>query len=257
MSRLKLTIEYDGTEFVGWQRQPNGRSVQETFEAVLEKLLGAATPVEAAGRTDAGVHAAGQVVAFSTERALPLKAYTRGLNGMLPGDISVRTAEEVSGDFDPRRSASGKRYAYRISNRSQRSALLRRTHWELFAALDLSAMQAASASLVGTHDFSAFRASNCEAKHAVRTVHRVDVAKEGEELWVDVRGTAFLKHMVRNIVGTLVEVGRGRQPPEWVARVLASGERTQAGPTAPAHGLTLMEVEYVAREPLEGSDDDE
>jgi len=244
MPRVRLTLEYDGTEFVGWQRQPNGRSVQEVLEKALAELLGTAVPTAAAGRTDAGVHALGQVVAFDAPRALPSKAYVRGLSSLLPGDVAVVEAGEVPPDFDPRRWATGKRYRYLISRRPMRAPLLRRTHWEVFSALDVESMQAGAASLVGTHDFSSFRAADCEAPHPRRTVRELEVQTVGAILRIEMEGTAFLKHMVRNIVGSLVEVGRGRRVPGWIAEVLAARDRTLAGPTAPAHGLTLVEVTY-------------
>ena len=246
VARIKLTIEYDWTDFVGWQVQPNGRSVQQVVEEGLSKLLGTEMSVEVAGRTDSGVHATGQVAAFSTERALPMKAYERGLNTLLPQDVAVVKAEEVAEGFDPRRWAAGKRYRYRISNRPQRSPLRRRTHWELFGALEVEAMRAAAAALIGRHDFSAFRAADCAAMHALREVREVSIALGDGEVVIDVEGTAFLKHMVRNIVGTLVEVGRGKESVRWVGEVLASKDRNLAGQTAPAHGLTLVEVRYGA-----------
>jgi len=244
MPRVRLTVEYDGTDFVGWQRQPNGRSVQEVLEKALAELLGKTVPTAAAGRTDAGVHALGQVVAFDAPRALPPKAYVRGLSGLLPGDVAVVEAEEVPAEFDPRRWATGKRYRYLISRRQVRAPLLRRTHWEVFSALDVEAMQAAASPLIGTHDFSSFRAADCEAPHPRRTLRELEVQTVGAILRIEVEGTAFLKHMVRNIVGSLVEVGRGRRAPGWIGEVLAAKDRTRAGPTAPAHGLTLVEVTY-------------
>jgi len=245
MPRIKLTIEYQGTHYVGWQVQPNGVSLQARLMDAVERLLGERVPVEAAGRTDAGVHATGQVVCLSTERVLPLKAYWMGLNGLLPEDISVVRAEEVPAAFDPRRWSLGKRYRYRLSNRPTRSPLLRATHWEVFAPLDVEALRRGAVHLLGRHDFSSFRAADCQAAHALREVRRVDVQGErGGELSIAVEGTAFLKHMVRNLVGTLVMVGKGRHPPEWVAEVLAARNRKLAGPTAPAHGLVLEEVFY-------------
>ena len=244
MPRVRLTLEYDGTDFVGWQRQPNGRSVQEVLEKALGELLGAPVPTAAAGRTDAGVHALGQVVAFDAPRALPAKAYVRGLSSMLPPDVAVVAAAEVPDEFDPRRWATGKRYRYLICRRPVRAPLLRRTHWELFTSLDVEALRAAAPALLGTHDFTSFRAADCEAPHARRTLRELTLTEEGEVLRIEVEGTAFLKHMVRNIVGSLVEVGRGKRPPGWVAEVLAAKDRTLAGPTAPAHGLTLIEVTY-------------
>jgi len=252
MPRLKLTLEYEGTAYVGWQRQPNGVSVQEVMERALAELLGARVEVVAAGRTDSGVHALGQVVAFDAPRTLPLGAYLRGLSALLPPDVAVVAAEEVGPDFDPRRWASGKRYRYLISNRPVRSPLRRRTHWEVFAPLDVGAMDEAARPLLGTHDFSAFRAANCEAKTPVRTLRELVVLGDGDVVQLEVEGTAFLKHMVRNIVGTLVEVGRGERPVPWVAEVLASADRTRAGPTAPAHGLVLVEVTYGDRQDAGG-----
>jgi tRNA pseudouridine38-40 synthase len=264
MPRMRLTLEYDGTDFVGWQRQPNGRSVQEVLEKALAELLGGPVSTAAAGRTDAGVHAMGQVVAFDAPRALPAKAYVRGLSSLLPPDVAVVAADEVPEGFDPRRWATGKRYRYLVSRRASRSPLQRRTHWEIFTPLDVAAMRAAAPALLGTHDFSSFRAADCEAPHPRRTLRELSLHEEGAEpdrggalrastsvplgrgevLRIEVEGTAFLKHMVRNIVGSLVEVGRGKRPQAWVAEVLAAKDRTLAGPTAPAHGLTLVSVSY-------------
>ncbi|HET9451537.1 MAG TPA: tRNA pseudouridine(38-40) synthase TruA [Aggregicoccus sp.] len=245
MKRFKLTLEYDGTNYVGWQVQPNGPSIQAALSAALQALLGEPVAVEAAGRTDSGVHALGQVACFSTERELPLKAYWMGLNAQLPPDIAVVKAEEVPLDFDPRRWSRGKRYRYRVSNRRSRSPLRRHTHWELFMPLDVEAMRAGAQHLLGRHDFSAFRASDCEAAHALRELRALDVeGTAGDEIVFTVNGTAFLKHMVRNLVGTLVEVGRGKRPPAWVAEVLAGRDRNRAGVTAPPHGLALLEVFY-------------
>lgn len=245
MPRIKLTLEYDGTDYVGWQVQPNGPSVQSIVEAELSELVGEPVKVEAAGRTDAGVHALGQVVAFNTSKMLPMKAYLRGLLGMLPDDIAVVAAEEVVPAFDPRRWTRGKRYRYLICNRVTRSPLRRRSHWEVFAPLDVPAMREAAKPLLGRHDFSAFRASNCAAKHAIRELRRIDIEqRDADEVAITVEGTAFLKHMVRNIVGTLVEVGRGKEKPAWVEEVLLSRDRNKAGVTAPPHGLTLVDVFY-------------
>ena len=244
MPRIRLTLEYDGTDFVGWQRQLNGRSVQTVVEAALAELLGVWVQAVAAGRTDSGVHALGQVVAFDAPRPLPAQAYLRGLTGLLPPDVAVVAAAEVPDGFDPRRWATGKRYRYCLTRRPSRSPLLRRTHWELFGPLDVGAMQTAARALVGTHDFTSFRAADCEAPHARRTLRTVQLADLGETLQIELEGTAFLKHMVRNVVGSLVEVGRGKHPPEWIAELLAARDRTLAGPTAPAHGLTLVEVTY-------------
>lgn len=259
MPKIRLTLEYDGTNYVGWQVQPNGPSIQGELERALANLVQTQVSVVVAGRTDAGVHARGQVAAFTPPRELPLSGWVRGLNGFLPKDIAVVDAAIAPDDFDPRRWATGKRYVYRVSNRPTRSPLLGRTHWELFQPLDVPAMQAAAPALLGRHDFSAFRAANCQAAHAVREVRKLEVSgKAGEVVTFTVEGTAFVKNMVRNLVGTLVEVGRGRQPPGWVAGVLAGKDRTKAGPCAPAHGLTLDEV-FIGEGPVQSSppEDDE
>ena len=245
MPRIKLVLEYDGTHYVGWQMQPNGPSIQGRLKRALQELLGIPVDVFAAGRTDSGVHAHGQVVVFDSPKNLPLKAYWMGLNGLLPDDVAVLTAQEVDPAFDPRRWAKGKRYLYRISNRRTRSPLRRLTHWEIFQPLDLAAMKKASEHLLGRHDFSSFRAADCEATHPVREITRAHVEGEpGDELRFIVEGTAFLRHMVRNLTGTLVEVGRGKQSPQWVKQVLEAKDRGLAGTTAPPHGLVLMEVFY-------------
>lgn len=257
MPRVKLVLEYDGTNYCGWQIQENGPSVQGRLQLALQTLCGAPVPISAAGRTDSGVHARGQVVAFDAPKQLPLKAYWMGLNSLLPDDIAVVRAEEVGDDFDPRRWSKGKRYRYSISNRRARSPLRRHTHWEVFQPLNVSAMAEASKALLGRHDFSAFRAADCQAAHAKRELTRLEVTgAAGDEIVVVVEGTAFLKHMVRNLVGTLVEVGRGRQQAPWVKQVLEGVDRTKAGPTAPAQGLCLDEVFYGAG-PRTGSELDE
>ncbi|MBU8899776.1 tRNA pseudouridine(38-40) synthase TruA [Corallococcus sp. H22C18031201] len=256
MPRLKLTLEYDGTRYVGWQMQPNGPSIQAVMQDTLARLLGEPVVVNSAGRTDSGVHAEGQVACFDTARVLPLKAYRMGLNGMLPSDIAVVAAEEVPAEFDPRRWSRGKRYRYRVSNRPTRSPLRRDTHWEVFAPLDVEAMRRAARVLEGRHDFSAFRASDCQAKHAMREIRSLRVeGTRGDAVSFVVEGTAFLKHMVRNLVGTLVDVGKGKRPEAWVAEVLASLDRKRAGPTAPPQGLVLEEVFYGDGPP--GGDEDE
>lgn len=239
-----LTLEYDGTDYVGWQVQPNGTSIQAVLERALGELQGEPTRVTGAGRTDAGVHALGQRASFAPRRLLPLRAYSAGLNGLLPADVAVRAAELRPPGFDARRAAQGKLYRYRIRPTPQRAPLTARYTWQLFRTLDLAAMRAAAAHLVGEHDFSAFRAADCEARTTVRVVRRLElVAREGE-LQVEVEATAFLKHMVRNFVGTLAEVGMGRRTPESIPALLAGRDRTQAGRTAPPQGLTLVKVDY-------------
>jgi tRNA pseudouridine38-40 synthase len=242
---MRLTIEYDGTRYVGWQVQNNGPSIQEQLQRATSELLQSQVRVTAAGRTDSGVHALGQVVHFDAPRSLPMKAYELGLNSLLPDDIGVVSAEEVSPEFDARRWAMGKHYNYRINNRRPRSPMKRLTHWHVFQPLDVDAMREASLHLLGEHDFQSFRAADCQSTTTVRRLNRVDVSGQKEhEIAVDIEGTAFLKHMVRNIVGSLVEVGKGRAPPNWLKQVLEARDRNLAGVTAPAHGLTLMKVFY-------------
>jgi tRNA pseudouridine38-40 synthase len=242
---VKLVLAYDGTRYVGWQVQPNGPSVQAEVERALSTLHGGPRRATAAGRTDAGVHAAGQVVSFPEERPLPLRAYVQGMNALLPEDVAVREATLEPDGFDARRSARGKRYRYRIENGATRDPLTRRISWQVFRPLDVAAMREAAAPLVGRHDFAAFQAADCEAHHAVRDVRRLEVAGDpGGRVEVVVEATAFVKHMVRNLVGTLVEVGLGRRAPGSIDGLLASRDRRRAGPTAPAQGLCLEAVFY-------------
>ena len=241
--RLKLTLEYDGSKFVGWQVQPNGRSVQAVVEQGISRLCGEPIRVVAAGRTDSGVHARGQVISLEA-RALPLKAWTAGLNALLPDDVSCVRAEEAPSGFDARRWARGKRYIYSILQTNTRAPLQRHV-WEIRRPLDVEAMRAASPALVGTHDFAALRAADCPAKTTVREIRKLQIVQRDRHVDVIVEATAFLKHMVRNIVGTLVEVGHGRRPADSLAMLLAGRDRIRAGPTAPARGLVLDEVFYL------------
>ena len=246
MPVVVLTLEYDGSRYVGWQVQPNGPSVQAEVERALATLHGSPRRVTAAGRTDAGVHALGQVASFSEPSPLPRAAYVKGMNALLPADVAVRAASVEPDGFDARRSARGKRYRYRIVNGPTRAPLTRLQSWQVFRPLDVAAMQAAAAPLVGRHDFAAFQAADCEAAHAVREVRRLDLYTEGDELAVVIEATAFVKHMVRNIVGTLVEVGLGRRAASSMPALLAGRDRTRAGRTAPPQGLCLEEVFYEA-----------
>jgi tRNA pseudouridine38-40 synthase len=242
---VKLILSYDGTRFVGWQVQPNGRSVQAEVERALATLHEAPRRVTAAGRTDAGVHARAQVVSFREERPLPLSAYVKGMNALLPEDVAVHAASIEPETFDARRSARGKRYRYVIENLETRAPLTRHQAWQLFGRLDVAAMADAARLLVGRHDFAAFQASDCAARHAVREVRRLDVLGEaGGRIDVVVEATAFVKHMVRNVVGTLVEVGRGKRAPASMTELLERRDRREAGPTAPPQGLFLEEVFY-------------
>ncbi len=244
---VKLVLEYDGTRYVGWQVQPNGPSVQAEVERALEALRKAPVRVTAAGRTDAGVHARGQVVSFPAPPGgpLPLRAYVQGMNALLPEDVAVRAASVEPDGFDARRSARGKRYVYTLEHLETRAPLTRLQAWQLFGRLDVRAMREAAAHLVGRHDFAAFQASDCAAEHAVREVRRLELLGEaGGRIEVVAEATAFVKHMVRNIVGTLVEVGQGKRAPASMPDLLGRGDRREAGRTAPPQGLCLEEVFY-------------
>jgi tRNA pseudouridine38-40 synthase len=244
MRRLRLGVQYDGTDFAGWQRQENAPSVQAAIEDALAEMTGTKTFLRGAGRTDAGVHALGQVAHFDTESQIPLHGFQRGLNSMLPRSIAITSVEEAAPDFDARFSARGKLYRYTIWNGSARAPLIDRYAWHVGRHLDIGAMQAAAAQLVGKHDFSAFRAADCERKTTERTLSRVGVTRDGDLVTIEVEGDAFLKNMVRIITGTLVHVGWGKLRPEDVARILASRDRTLAGQTAPPQGLSLVRVHY-------------
>jgi len=242
---VKLTLEYDGTRYVGWQVQPNGPSIQAEVERALATLHKAPRRVTAAGRTDAGVHARAQVASFPEERPLPLSAYVKGMNALLPEDVAVRAASIEPDGFDARRSARGKRYRYVIENGVTRAPLGRLQAWQLFGPLDVAAMREAARHLVGRHDFAAFQAADCACDHAVREVRRLDILGEaGGRVEIVVEATAFVKHMVRNFAGTLAEVGQGKRAPGSIPALLASLDRTKAGRTAPPQGLFLEEVFY-------------
>lgn len=244
MRTIKLTIEYDGTAYAGWQVQSNGLAIQQVMEDALAKILGSKVRLYSSGRTDAGVHAKGMVAAFRTDREIPLSAFSDGVNCQLPHDIAVRYAEEVSPDFDPRRDAVGKHYRYTILNTPRRSPLRRLYAWHLKESLDMAAMREAALHMVGEKDFAAFRTSGCAARTTVRNVYSVDISNEGEYIQIDVKGSGFLRNMVRIMVGTLVEVGRGKTRPDEVPGFFGGEMETTAGMTAPPQGLCLMEVYY-------------
>jgi tRNA pseudouridine38-40 synthase len=247
---IRLVVEYDGSQLHGWQRQHNAPTVQQHLEETLAKLLTHETPVVGASRTDAGVHARGQVASFRTERAIALHGVRRGLNSMLPDSIAVRDVVEVPADFHPRFSATGKHYRYTILTRSERSPLYHHRAWHHPRPLTIEAMEEAARHLVGEHDFSAFRCAGCSAKTTVRRVESIAISRPHPHLVeIDIRGNAFLRQMVRIMVGTLTEVGTGDRPASQVPEILASKNRPQAGITAPAHGLELMEVRYDGRRP--------
>jgi tRNA pseudouridine38-40 synthase len=245
MPRYRVTLEYDGTPFVGWQRQPNGRSVQEAVEAAIPKFAGEATKVTAAGRTDAGVHAAGQVVHFDLERAFPAAKLCDALNWHLqPDPIAALDAAVAADDFHARLSATSRLYRYRILLRRARPVLESNRVWHVGGALDLGAMAAAAQRLVGRHDFTTFRASLCQAKSPVKTLDRLDVERAGDEIHVTAGARSFLHHQVRNMVGTLKLVGEGKWSADDVAAALTARDRSAGGPTAPPEGLCLMAVGY-------------
>ncbi len=241
---IKLIIEYDGTDFSGWQRQANAPTVQQTIEEALESMCHTKVILRGAGRTDAGVHARGQVASFRTDARIPVAGFVRGLNSVLPRSIGIRAGAEVDDAFDARRSARGKHYRFQVWNREERAPLVDRYAWHVITPLDVAAMQAGAAFLLGEHDFSAFRAADCDRKNPVRVLHRVDVGRVGDLVTFDVEGTAFLKHMVRVVVGTLCEVGHGRRVPANIGELLAGRDRTVAGRTAAPRGLSLERVIY-------------
>jgi tRNA pseudouridine38-40 synthase len=245
--RIALGIEYDGAGFNGWQTQPDGRTVQDAVERALAEVAGAPVATICAGRTDAGVHALDQVVHFDTGVERPLTAWVRGTNRFLPSAVAVRWARVVPTDFHARYAAQGRRYDYWLLNDPVRSPLAdARATW-IFRPLDAEAMERAAAQLVGTHDFSAFRAAECQAASPVRELRELTVRRFGRWLRIRATANAFLHHMVRNLAGTLLYVGLGRQPPTWAADVLASRDRSRAAPTLGPEGLYLARVEYDPR----------
>jgi tRNA pseudouridine38-40 synthase len=243
---IKLTLEYDGTRYHGWQSQAGSGqpTIQNTLETALKTLVKGDIKTHSSGRTDAGVHALGHVVNFHTERSLPPAAWAPALNHELPPDIRILQSSEVPVDFHARYSALGKIYRYRVLNRRAPTALYRNHAWHINVPLQLEPMKQAASSLIGRHNFSAFRSSGCTAKSPLRTVRRIDIARTGDLIDISMEADAFLQYMARNISGTLVEVGLGRFTPGDVARMLGSGDRSLAGRTAPPHGLYLVTVFY-------------
>ncbi len=245
MPRFKITVEYDGRDFVGWQRQDNGLGVQEVIETALREFSGEAAAVSAAGRTDSGVHALGQVAHFDLTRRFEPDTVRDALNFHLkPAPVVVVRAEEVGDDFDARFSARARTYRYRISNRRAPPALDRDRVWWLPKRLDAGAMAEAAPRLVGRHDFTTFRASICQAKSPLKTLDLLEVGRQGDEVLIDARARSFLHHQVRNMVGALKLVGEGKWSAEDLEKALKARDRAAGGPTAPAHGLYLVEVEY-------------
>lgn len=238
--RYALGIEYDGTDFSGWQRLPQAASVQAALEAALSFVADHPVQVVCAGRTDAGVHGAVQVVHFDSEAVRTPYAWLMGGNSRLPGSVAILWVQSVAPEFHARFAARARRYRYRLLNRRVRPALQARYQaWEA-RPLDAEAMHHAAQALLGQHDFSAFRTAQCQAPNPVRDLQRIAVRREGEEILVDVQANAFLHHMVRNIVGSLIVIGRGERPGTWMGELLRGRDRTVAGPTAPAAGLTFL-----------------
>ena len=241
--RIALNLEYEGITFHGWQSQPDGNTVQDAVERALSAVAAERINTIAAGRTDAGVHALGQVVHFDTTAIRPLSAWVRGCNAHLPPAVAVRWASQVDGNFHARFSARARRYRYVLLNHSVRPALMHdRVGWH-HAPLDIESMRRAMKHLVGEHDFSSFRAAECQATSPVRVLYEAEVSRHGEFLIFDFRANGFLHHMVRNIVGTLVYVGDGRQQSGWLAELLQGRDRTRAAPTFPAAGLYFAGAE--------------
>lgn len=246
MRRLKLVLEYSGTRYHGWQSQPNAVTVQDTLEACLARLTNGPIRLHAAGRTDAGVHALGQVAHCDTASTLALPALLRGANSLLPDDIVVRDITTVPMTFHARYSASGKTYAYIVHNHSIPSALRAPYAWHVPLPLDLAAMRTAARALLGVHDFSAFRAASCTMRTSTRQLFTLRLLRQAERLVFVLSANGFLQHMARTIVGTLVAIGRGRLAASAMPAILAGRRRQDAGPTAPAHGLVLVRVRYAA-----------
>jgi tRNA pseudouridine38-40 synthase len=245
--RIALGLEYAGMSFTGWQSQPDGRGAQDALERALAAIAGARIGTIAAGRTDTGVHASSQVVHFDTDVARPATAWVRGVNSHLPSDIAVLWAQPVAQDFHARFSATARHYTYLLVNRAVRPALLAgRVGW-YHRSLDVAAMREAALMLVGTHDFSAFRAAECQAKSPVKTLSVVALDADDDCLRFDFTADAFLHHMIRNIVGALVHVGAAKERASWVAQLLAGRDRTRAAPTFAADGLYFCGADFDAR----------
>jgi len=255
MRHIKLLIEYDGSNYHGWQSQKSGNTIQDVLYERIASITGGEIRLVGASRTDAGVHALGQVAAFSTDSDLSIDVLKRALNAKLPEDIRILAIEETDESFNPRFDAVKKRYIYLMSMGRNESAFLHKYRWQIKADLDIEAMREAASMLIGEHDFSSLRGSGCSAKTTVRHIHLLEITAlhamefmtvsiRGDWIKISIEANAFLRHMVRNIVGTLVEVGKGRIAVKDVSAILNARDRTKAGPTAPAAGLFLEKVYY-------------
>lgn len=242
--RIALSLEYDGAGFSGWQSQPGGNTVQDALERALTAVAGLPVRVVCAGRTDAGVHATVQVVHFDVSVERPMTAWVRGVNAHLPDAVAVRWAVPVSDDFHARFAARARSYRYVLLNRPERPGLLAGKVGWCHRPLNVAAMQAATSCLIGEHDFSSFRATACQAKTPVKTLYRFEITRLGDLVIFDCCANAFLHHMVRNLVGALVYVGKGKMSPAWLAKLLAACDRRQGAPTFSPDGLYLVGIDY-------------
>ncbi|MGF1739672.1 tRNA pseudouridine(38-40) synthase TruA [Vibrio profundum] len=242
--RIALGIEYDGARYFGWQRQREVRSVQQELEKALSVVANGPIEVQCAGRTDAGVHGTGQVVHFDTEASRKVVAWSMGANANLPKDITVRWAKEVDEEFHARFTATARRYRYVIFNNALRPAILGAGVSHYHGALDAEKMHQAGQQLLGENDFSSFRAAHCQSRSPWRNMMHLNVSRHGNYVVIDIKANAFVHHMVRNIVGSLIVVGKNEQPPEWIGWLLQQKDRKLAGATAKAEGLYLVDVDY-------------
>ncbi len=243
-TRMAIGVEYDGGNYHGWQAQPDSPSVQDAVNQALSRVADHDVQCVGAGRTDAGVHAIEQVAHFDTSAWRSSRAWLLGANTYLPDDINLLWAQPVTADFHARHTATSRSYAYLVLNRAVRSALERDRAWLIRDPLDAGAMHQAAQALLGEHDFSSFRAADCQANSPLRKIDSIQVRREGDRVRITCRANSFLKRMVRNIAGALSLVGRGRQPPGWVAAILAARRRAAGGPAAPAQGLYLCRIDY-------------
>ncbi len=244
MLTVKLVLEYDGTCYAGWQRQPDHPTIQEAIERAIRQVSQATVSVIGAGRTDSGVHARGQVASFRTDLDWPASNWMRALNAVLPKDIAVRSSAMMDDHFHAQHDARGKLYTYRILHRQPRPTIDRAFVWHIYKPLDEVAMQQGAATLIGLRDFSSFEGSLTDNDNPICHLHQLAVLHQGEEIHIEAYADRFLKHMVRAIVGTVVEVGLGKRTPDSLTEVLRARDRSAAGQTAPPHGLCLMRVDY-------------